>query len=336
MDIQLMKQLGNMEQIAGIRESVLARGRSKGVNLATFYNAAGLEFSVVPDRCMDIYDFRYKGINFAFLSKNGLTPPITPMNDPGLFTRHWQGGMMVTCGLDNVGLGCLNCPTHGSITDTPAVQFGTESRWEKDEYVLRASGTVQDTLLYGRNLTLHRTIETGLHRRSVTMTDVITNHDCAPQPYQLLYHFNFGYPLLQADTKAAFTQASVQPVTDIFTGHRTMLPPEDSRSEELYLHTGLPGKACGFLYNETLGLGAYVRWDTTHLPQMFQWKLMKSHDYVAAFEPCNNGGLNREQALAEKSIATVPPYSHIELYLELGVLDGMDEIQKFLADNDCR
>ena len=336
MDIQLMKHLGNMEQVAGIRESVLSHGRSKGVQLATFYNAAGLEFSVVPDRCMDLYDFRYKGVNFAFLSKNGLTPPLTPVSDAGLFTRHWQGGMMVTCGLDNVGLGCLNCPTHGSITDTPASQFGVESRWEGDEYILRASGTVQDALLYGRHLTLHRTLETGLYRKSVSLRDVITNHDCAPQPYQLLYHFNFGYPLLQAGTRAAFTHAQVQPITELSSGHRSMLPPEDGRGEELYLHTDLPEQACGVLYHEDRGLGAYVRWDTTHLPQMFQWKLMKSHDYVAAFEPCNNGGQNREQALASGTIATIHAYSSIEIHLELGVLDGTDEIRQFLAEHACQ
>lgn len=336
MDIQLMKHLGNMDQIAGIRESILTRGCSKGIQLVTFYNAAGLEFSVVPDRCMDLYDFRYKGVNFAFLSKNGLTPPMTPANDKGLFTRHWQGGMMVTCGLDNVGLGCLNCPTHGSISDTPASQFGTESRWDGDEYILQASGTIQDTLLYGRHLTLRRTIETGLHRKSVILRDVITNHDWADQPYQLLYHFNFGYPLLQADTKAAFTPAQVQPVTELSSGHRSMLPPEDGRGEELYLHTNLTRQACGVLYNERLGLGAYVRWDAAHLPHMLQWKMMKSHDYVTALEPCNTGGQNREQALASGTIAVLPAYSSIKISLELGVLDGADNIQTFLKDNHCQ
>ena len=75
MNIQLLKQLGNIDQIAGIRESQLLRGRGEQIHIAEFYNAAGLRFTVVPDRCMDLFDFSYKGINFAFQSKNGLTSP---------------------------------------------------------------------------------------------------------------------------------------------------------------------------------------------------------------------------------------------------------------------
>lgn len=39
MDIQLLKQLGNMEQIAGIREARILRGRGEGIEIAEVYNA---------------------------------------------------------------------------------------------------------------------------------------------------------------------------------------------------------------------------------------------------------------------------------------------------------
>ena len=72
MNVELLKQLGNIGQIAGIRESRLLRGRGEGIAIAEFYNAAGLRFTVVPDRCMDLFDLSYKGINLGFQSKNGL------------------------------------------------------------------------------------------------------------------------------------------------------------------------------------------------------------------------------------------------------------------------
>ena len=50
MNVSLLKQLGNIDQIAGIRESVLLRGRGEQIHIAEFYNAAGLRFTVVPDR----------------------------------------------------------------------------------------------------------------------------------------------------------------------------------------------------------------------------------------------------------------------------------------------
>ena len=75
MNVELLKQLGNIGQIAGIRESRLLRGRGEGIAIAEFYNAAGLRFTVVPDRCMDLFDLSYKGVNLGFQSKNGLTSP---------------------------------------------------------------------------------------------------------------------------------------------------------------------------------------------------------------------------------------------------------------------
>ncbi len=48
MNVELLKQLGNIGQIAGIRESRLLRGRGEGIAIAEFYNAAGLRFTVVP------------------------------------------------------------------------------------------------------------------------------------------------------------------------------------------------------------------------------------------------------------------------------------------------
>jgi hypothetical protein len=80
-----------------------------------------------------------------------------------------------------------------------------------------------------------------------------------------------------------------------------------------------------------LGLGAYVAFDTKNLPNLIQWKMMKSHDYVLALEPCNTCGINRDEAIAQNKIAVIPGYSSVENHLELGILDGREEIEKFLA-----
>lgn len=157
MKIELLKQLGNMEQIAGIREARLLRGRGENIQVAEFYNAAGLRFSVVPDRCMDLYDCSYKGVNLSFQSKNGLVSPQAFSAADGEFAEQWPGGMLVTCGLDNVGGSCVaggTYPTHGRISNMPARNFGTETHWEGDRYILRATGETHQTKLYGRHLSI--------------------------------------------------------------------------------------------------------------------------------------------------------------------------------------
>lgn len=335
MNIQLLKQLGNMDQIAGIRESQLLRGRGEQIHIAEFYNAAGLRFTVVPDRCMDLFDCSYKGGNLSFQSKNGLTSPQAFCPGDGEFSEQWPAGMLVTCGLDNVG-GHVQTdgvyPTHGRISHVPAKNFGTETHWEGEDYILRARGEVHHTKMYGRHLSIRRTIETGLNSKSVRIDDVLTNFEAADEPYMLLYHFNFGYPLLQEDSLVETSLCSRTPMTDISTDYHHMMAPVDGRGEELYFRTNLGDQACGVLYNERLELGAYVSFDTKNLPNMVQWKMMKSHDYVLALEPCNTFGIDRKAALEQNKIAVLPAYSSVENHLELGVLDGLTEIREFIRN----
>ena len=335
MNIELLKQLGNIDQIAGIRESRLLRGRGEGIQLAEFYNAAGLRFSVVPDRCMDLYDLSYKGVNLSFHSKNGLTSPQAFCPSNGEFAEQWPGGQLVTCGLGNVGGHAVEggvFPTHGRISHVPASNFGTETYWDGESYVLRATGEVHQTKMYSRHLSIRRTVETELNSKSLKIHDVLTNFEAEDEPYMLLYHFNFGYPLLQADSRVEVSEAKKTPMNPMSTDSVQMMAPVDGRGEELYFRTGFGKRACGVIYNERLELGAYVAFDTENLPNMLEWKNMKSHDYVLALEPCNTCGLNRDEARAEGRIAVLPAYSSIENHLELGVLDGLSEIRGFLRN----
>jgi hypothetical protein len=200
-----------------------------------------------------------------------------------------------------VGIHAVNggvYPTHGRISHTPAKNFGTNTYWDGDNYVLKAAGEVHQTKMYSRHLSLRRCVETGLNEKSIRIHDVITNFEAEDEPYMMLYHFNFGYPLLQADSQVAVSKASTETLTELTTGYRQMIAPEDGRGEELYFHSSLGDRAVGVLYNMQLGLGAYVAFDTKNLPNLIQWKMMKSHDYVLALEPCNTCGINRDEAIA--------------------------------------
>ena len=336
MDSKLLKHLGNIDQVAGIRESTLLRGRGQGIQIAEVYNAAGLRFTLVPDRCMDIYDLSYKGINLAFHGKNGLTSPHAFNAINGEFGEHWPGGALVTCGLDNVGGHTDNggiFPGHGRTSHVPAANFGTETYWDGDNYVLKASGEIHQTRLFARHLSLRRTVETGLNDKSLRIHDVITNFESVAEPYLILYHINFGYPLLQADSEVAVSKnLNTADFTEGNKGYKIAGDPVDVTGEELYLHTVNTGdKAVGVLYNRRLGLGAYVAFDTANLSGMLQWKMLKSHDYVLALEPCNTYGLNRDALTENGKIAMLQPFSSVENHVEIGVLDGEEEIQSFLA-----
>jgi hypothetical protein len=50
-------------------------------------------------------------------------------------------------------------------------------------------------------MSLTRTVETSLGRKGFTLHDVIENHGFEPQPLLMLYHFNYGFPLLGPGSK---------------------------------------------------------------------------------------------------------------------------------------
>lgn len=332
MNIELLKKLGNIEQIAGIRESTVIGGKGEGTRIAEYHNAAGLRFTVLPDRGMDIYDLSYKGINLSFLSKNGIVAQnrFSPLN--GEFSNQWSGGAMVTCGLDNVGGHSENDPTHGRSGYVPASGFGKQEYWDGNEYILSSNGEMHLSKMFGRHLSIRREISTTLYGKSITVHDVITNFEDADEPYMILYHCNFGYPLLDANSKFVCNAGKKTPLCNVPDNSENMSLPIDGQGEELYLYTENRKTAFGLLRNDELGIAVYVKFNTDNLPNFLQWKRMKSQDYVLAIEPCNTCGSNRADAIKNGTIAVLPAYSSIENTVEIGVLEG-EEINNFIKNN---
>ena len=331
MNIQLMQKLGNMDQIAGVRESVCTDGSRKGLRMIEVYNAAGLRFTVLPDRCLDIYDFSYKGCNLAFHSKNGLNAGQSPAEDE--FFHQWPGGMLYTCGLANVGDACKDNgvhPIHGRIGSTPARHLAICEDWQDDDYILSVSGQVWETRLYGRQLSLHRTISTGLYDKSVKITDIIKNHSGTDEEFMLLYHINYGYPLLDEDSTFICSPASMQPRNGYSLDSAHMCGPDEQPHHQLYLHTMNSDIGRAAVINPSIKLAGYVAFDTAHLPYLCEWKHMASHDYVVALEPCNCIGLGRAEERKNGTLRVLPAYRSISHELSIGVLDSDPEIKAFI------
>ena len=328
MNDELLKKTGNIDQLCGIRECVLLHGSAEGTKIARCHNAAGLDFTVIPDRCMDIYDFSYRGVNLAFHSKNGLVSPLrfSPKNDE--FPEQWPGGFLCTCGLENVNLHNESrgeaFPTHGRIGAVPTAQFLTETGWEGDRYRLRMKGEMHETCMLKRHLSLVRTIETGMCERSVRITDRITNMNSVPEPVMLLYHFNFGYPLIGEGARAITEGVSLEPLNSQSSDPAIMTEPERENKVQSFLGTCKDKKAAAFLVNEKLKLGICLEYETEYLPYLVEWKHLLPGDNVLAFEPTNVPAMNRETAEKEGKLVMLPPFEQITTSFALRVLDGED------------
>ena len=91
--------------------------------------------------------------------------------------------------------------------------------------------------MYGRHLSIRRTIETELNSKNLQIHDIITNFEAEDEPFMLLYHVNFGYPLLQADSLVETSSCKCEPMNDISKDYHHMTAPVDGCGEELYFRT---------------------------------------------------------------------------------------------------
>ena len=83
------------------------------------------------------------------------------------------------------------------------------------------------------------------------------------------------------------------------------------------------------LVNDRLGLGLYWRFPIAEIPLITQWQHFHRGTYVTGIEPGNCSALGRAWNRANGSLEYLEPGAVRDFHLEMGVLDGAEEIQAF-------
>ncbi|MBR7155505.1 MAG: DUF4432 family protein [Lentisphaeria bacterium] len=241
----LKERLGSMQQLAAIRRTVLQEGKGRDLRCAEVNNGSGLCFNVYPDRGMDIGEANFKGIPLAWITTGGAANPAFYEPENINWLRSWGGGLLTGCGLSNVGgPGEANGDTHGlhgRLSHSPAKEFNTDCSWNSDGlYTLTISGKVVQSRVFGEKFLLHRTISTALGENSITICDKIENLGFNTEPFMLLYHMNFDYPLIDDGTTLEIPEHKVTPQNDIAAAginewqHATA--PQPGFTEQVFYH----------------------------------------------------------------------------------------------------
>ena len=196
------RYVGNENQLLTARRVTYTEGMSQGVKAIELRNSAGLYATCVEDQCLNLFDFSYKGINFAFQQKNGLVSGRYFNGGAPEFNYYWPAGMMYTCGLLNVGPGGVMRdgmfhPDHGRIGAMPATNVAVC----RDENGVTITGTVREGMLAGYDLELKRTIRFPANEKRIVFEDALTNLEPQAVEFMLLYHTNLGYPLLSPESR---------------------------------------------------------------------------------------------------------------------------------------
>ena len=329
---EISQYIGNQSQIGGTRHYVLEDGWAKGLRCIDVNSGSGLQYTVIPDRGMDISLAGYKGINLVYLTCNSETHPA--FFDPAKFgwLRTFAGGLLTTCGLTYLGSPVNDegeeLGLHGRYSSIPAKQVADLSEWIGDEYHIKLRGVIEEGHIFGHKLRLVREITTTAGRNTLKITDTITNFGFKPSPYTILYHMNFGFPLLdensQLDISSDQTIARDAVALSGLNDLKHFSKPQAGFSEQVFSHKMVAAdgnNATATLRNMKLGIAMTLKFDVIRLPYLIQWKMMGQGEYVLGLEPSNVPAKNRKQLRDENLLPLLKAGESIVNNIEISLTD---------------
>ncbi len=330
---RMLRYVGDFSQLFGIKEYTLSGGRADGVKAFDVKTGAGLEFTVVADRCLDIAGLSFKGTNCSYLNKTGIVSPTYYEKDGDGFLRNFFGGFLTTCGLRNVGVPCEDegesFPLHGRIANIPGEEVSATTEWIDGIPVLTISGKMKEARMFGENLVLSRKITCRYGENKIHIQNTVENLGFKREGIMLLFHFNLGYPLLDEDTilvtptvKLTPRDAEAEKGKELFSQFQKPTP---EYAEQVFYH-GLnadeAGKTSVALINRKLEIGAALHFNKNQLKNFIQWKQMGEGEYVLGMEPANCLVGGRADARKNGTLEFIEPGEIRNFDLEVEVVNG--------------
>jgi hypothetical protein len=336
----LLRRVGRLEQVAGIEPFVFDDGHERGVRALRVRTGTGFSFTVIPDRGLDIGAAEYNGMALAWSSPTGVVGPwYRELGGEG-WLRSFHGGLLVTCGLSNVGVPSAKdrepLGLHGRISNIPSSNVTYDAFWDGEGCRLEIRGRARETSVFGTNLLLERTISARVGSSWLQIDDTVRNDGFSSTPLMLLYHINLGWPLLDESSRligpGTSGEAPEPRDEDAAEGLKTwdrFDAPVPGFRERVFYHrpeADAEGWTDARLENTELadGVALRVRFRPEELPEFVQWTMIGEGTYVLGFEPatCRVGGYEAERAAGR--VIDLGPRETRRFQLRIGV-DALPE-----------
>ncbi len=337
---ELLSYVGDVEQIASARPFVLEGGKSEGVRAVHIETGGGLSFLVTPGRGMDIPEAFYKGKPLHCSSGTGITSPAYYDPSGTEWLRSFFVGLLTTCGITYSGAAQTDegkaLGLHGRVSNAGAENLSIHQGWIGDQYHLSVQGSVREAMAFGEKLCMTRTISTELGAKWFELHDRIENLGFEKQPLMMLYHSNFGFPLLGPHAQIIAPVVASDPMTE---DARDALPswsrceePTQGCDEKVFSHTlkgDVKGNTFVCVWNDNIGdgtpLGLVLRFNLGALPCLLEWKLMRKGFYVVGLEPCTVVPRGRENLRAKGLLPYLLPFECYEITIRYEVIETLEE-----------
>lgn len=337
-----------------VRRVMLHGGKQEGVVLVVVDNGA-MRITLVPTRGMGILRVEAGDVRFGWDS------PVKEVVHPAFIDLGSRGGLgwiegfnewLCRCGLESFGqpgpdrfinnLGeeaTMELTLHGRIANLPAHQVVLEVE-RVPPYRLTVRGQVDERMLFGPKLELVSEVSTEPGSQQMRITDHVTNRGGQEQEFGLLYHINFGVPLLEEGARLAAPAAVARPFNrraaeDLAT-FAEYAGPRPGYIEQVYF-LELRGDAARrtqvVLHNRAGNRGARLAWSLDELPYFTLWKNTgaEADGYVTGLEPGTNYPQHRSIERRHGRVPRLQPGERRSFTLECEVLASSQAVGEAVA-----
>jgi galactose mutarotase-like enzyme len=283
-------------------------GLCAGVDVLAIENGR-LALNVIPTRGMGIHRVGINGdqevptIGWKSPVRGPVHPSLVNLGEPsGLGWLDGFDEFFVRCGLESNGApefdsktGRLVYPLHGRIANKPARDVRLSVDPDKQEISLR--GVVEESRFHFLKLRMTTTISTTFGSSSFTVRDEIVNDSTEPATMQMLYHINFGLPLLDAGSRVVAPVKTLVPRTpraaSAVKTWDSYSAPEPGFEEMVYffeLNSTDDGSTQALIKNAHSTRGVSLSFNKKQLPWFSLWKdtAGEADGYVTGLEPGTN------------------------------------------------
>lgn len=282
----------------------LRGGLSDGVDVLEV-ESAGWSYSLVPTRGLGIWKASRGGVNLGWRSpvSGPVHPHFVDVGEPsGLGWLDGFDELLVRCGLESNGApefdektGQLKYPLHGRIGNRPAHRLAVTIDGDSGEIQVR--GLVDESRFHFLNLRLTSTITTRPGAAGLAIRDEVENRAASRAEFQMLYHVNFGAPLLDGGARFVAPAKTIVPRNDHAARDidrwDSYAAPQAGYQEQVYflqLKANAQSRTRALLKNAHGTQGASLLFDVRQLPWFTLWKDTGAIEdgYVTGLEPGTN------------------------------------------------
>lgn len=329
-----------------IRKDTLHGGKQEGVELIEVNNGR-LTFSVIPTRGMSIYKVWCDDITLGWDS------PVKEVVHPSYIELESRGGlgwldgfneMVVRCGFEFAGHpgednGRL-LSLHGRAGNIPASKVEVVID-EKPPHRIRIRGRVDEKTFKFVDYQMWTEISTAPGSASFRLSDTLTNLSDYEREFQIIYHGNFGPPLLEKNAEFVAAVKQVTPFDDYAAKDMktwtTYLGPTKNYGEQVYNvipHADPRGQTTVMLRNAAADRGVTIRYSVKELPYLTLWKNTDTLKvgYVTGLEPGTGFPYNRSIERAHGRVPKLKGGAARSFNLEYTVLLSKKNVQEVVTD----